>query len=135
MQKCGILNAQLRSLLARTGHRDHLAITDAGYNIPLGREVVDLAFLPNLPAILQVLDGILDEFSVEKVYLSEGIHHYAPKQLEEYEKRFGDKCPIVFVKDEEIDTMMESVKGVVRTGNYGIHCPNIILQAGCTYDD
>ena len=123
MQKYGILNAQLRSLLARTGHRDHLAITDAGYNIPLGREVVDLAFLPNLPAILQVLDGILDEFSVEKVYLSEGIHHYAPKQLEEY------------VKDEEIDNMMESVKGVVRTGNYGIHCPNIILQAGCTYDD
>ena len=45
MQKYGILNAQLRSLLARTGHRDHLAITDAGYNIPLGREVVDLSLI------------------------------------------------------------------------------------------
>ncbi len=135
MQKYGILNAQTRSLLARTGHRDHLAITDAGYNIPLGVEVVDLAFLPNLPTILQVLDGVLDEFSVEKVYLSEGIYHYAPQQLDEYKKRFENKCPIVFVKDEEIDKMMTNVKGAVRTGNYGIHCPNIIIQAGCTYDN
>ncbi|GFI02929.1 D-ribose pyranase [Lachnospiraceae bacterium 64-25] len=135
MQKYGILNAQIRSLLARTGHRDWLAITDAGYNIPLGIEVADLAFLPDIPTILQVLDGILDEFSVEKVYLSDGIHNYAPSQLEAYEKRFQGKCPIVFVKDEEMDDMMKQVKGAVRTGNYGIHCPNIIIQAGCTYDE
>lgn len=44
MIKQGILNADLRSLTARIGHRDRFAIVDAGYNIPLGIETVDLAF-------------------------------------------------------------------------------------------
>ena len=35
MIKQGILNADLRSLTARIGHRDRFAIVDAGYNIPL----------------------------------------------------------------------------------------------------
>ena len=49
MLKKGILNAQLRSVMARIGHRDRYAIVDAGYNIPAGIETVDLAFLPNIP--------------------------------------------------------------------------------------
>ena len=43
MIKQGILNADLRSLTARIGHRDRFAIVDAGYNIPLGIETVDFA--------------------------------------------------------------------------------------------
>ena len=43
MLKRGMLNAQGKFLLARTGHLDYLGITDAGFNIPEGIEVVDLA--------------------------------------------------------------------------------------------
>ena len=42
MIKQGILNADLRSLTARIGHRDRFAIVDAGYNIPLGIETVEI---------------------------------------------------------------------------------------------
>ena len=56
MIKQGILNADLRSLTARIGHRDRFAIVDAGYNKPLGIETVDLAFLPNSPSMVQVVE-------------------------------------------------------------------------------
>ena len=56
MLKRGMLNAQGKFLLARTGHLDYLGITDAGFNIPEGIEVVDLAVKPNLPELLDVLD-------------------------------------------------------------------------------
>ena len=55
MIKRGILNADLRSLTARIGHRDRFAIVDAGYNMPLGFDTVDLAFLPNIPSMVQVV--------------------------------------------------------------------------------
>ena len=63
MIKQGILNADLRSLTARIGHRDRFAIVDAGYNIPLGIETVDLAFLPNIPSMVQVVEGIINEMA------------------------------------------------------------------------
>jgi len=66
MIKRGILNADLRSLTARIGHRDRFAIVDAGYNIPLGIETVDLAFLPNIPSMVQVVEGILNEMAIEE---------------------------------------------------------------------
>lgn len=134
MQKFGIINAQTRSLLARCGHRDRLAIVDAGYNIPLGVEIVDLAFLPNIPTILQVLDGVLAEFSVEQLIVAEEITTYAPELLVEYQKRATAASPLVFVPHSTLDAEMRAVKGVLRTGNYGLHAPNIILQGGCTYD-
>lgn len=134
MQKFGILNAQIRSLLARSGHRDRIALTDAGFNNPLGVETVDMAFLPNIPTILQVLDGVLAEFSIEKVILAEEIKTMAPELLKEYQKRFP-KTPIEFIPHSEFDELMPKVKGIIRTGQYGLHAPNIILQAGCTYDE
>ncbi len=134
MLKRGILNAQLRAMTARFGHRDRFAIVDAGYNIPLGVEVVDLAFLPNIPTILQVLDGIMDEMAIEKMVLAEEILEWAPDLARAYEMRSGQKIELSHIPHCEFDKEMYKVKGVIRTGQYGLHAPNIILQAGCTYD-
>ena len=73
MIKRGILNADLRSLTARIGHRDRFAIVDAGYNIPLGIETVDLAFLPNIPSMVQVVEGILNEMAIEEIQNKSGV--------------------------------------------------------------
>lgn len=69
MIKQGILNADLRSLTARIGHRDRFAIVDAGYNIPLGIETVDLAFLPNIPSMVQVVEGIIMKWQLKRSFL------------------------------------------------------------------
>ena len=39
----GIIHAQLRRALARIGYNSQIGIVDAGYNIPIGVEVIDLA--------------------------------------------------------------------------------------------
>lgn len=134
MLKRGILNAQLRHMTARIGHRDRFAIVDAGYNIPSNIETVDLAFLPNIPTILQVLDGILDEMAIEEVTLAEEIREWSPELDAAYAQRWPQDVPVRYIPHVHFDQEIQHVKGVIRTGQYGLHAPNIILQAGCTYD-
>lgn len=109
-------------------------MTDAGYNVPKGVEVVDLAFLPNVPGIEIVLKGVLEEIAVEKVYLAEEIQTCAPELLCKYKEIFGE-IPIEFIPHTpNFDEKMKDVKGAIRTGQYWLHAPNCILQVGCTYD-
>ena len=134
MIKHGLLNANAKFLLARMGHRDLLGVTDAGYNTPIGAEVVDLAVLPNIPTMEQVLNGIKEEVAIEKVYLACEIKEWAPDLLEVYNKIF-EGIPISFLPHTpEFDNMMCNTKGIIRTGQYWKHEPNCILQIGCTYD-
>ena len=126
MIKQGILNADLRSLTARIGHRDRFAIVDAGYNIPLGIETVDLAFLPNIPSMVQVVEGIINEMAIEEVILACEIKELAPDL---------DKAKLSYIPHIEFDEEIKKVKAVIRTGGYWLHAPNVILQAGCTYDE
>ncbi len=135
MLKRGILNAQLRSMTARIGHRDRFAIVDAGYNIPSGIETVDLAFLPNIPTILQILDGVLDEMAIEKVVLAAEIREQSAELDRAYSERWPASAEVEYIPHAAFDEEIKRVKGVIRTGQYGLHAPNIILQAGCTYDE
>lgn len=73
-----------------TGHTDYLGLVDSGYCVPLEPERVDLAFLPNIPDMLQVLDAILKELSVEKVIIAEEIQEHAPEFLAEVKKHFPE---------------------------------------------
>lgn len=137
MLKRGLLNAQGKYLLARLGHLDYLAITDAGFNIPEGVEVVDLAVKPNLPDLMTVLDLVMKEIEIEKIYLCEPIKQYAPEFLKEYEKRFPPE-KIVFIPDVDgiaFRAKVKECKGAIRTGQYWLHCPNVVIQAGCTYEE
>lgn len=134
MLKHGILNAKVKYCLADQGHRDQFAITDAGYNIPKNVEKIDLAFLPNLPMLMEVLDGVRDEIAIEKIILAEEIKTMSPTILEEYRKRFSDDM-IEFIPHSELDKNMEKVNFAIRTGQYGFHAPNVIIQVGCTYDE
>ena len=134
LKTIGILHVQLRTVLAKVGHKGKVAVVDAGYNIPLGVEVVDLAFMPNVPDLLQVLDGILDELAVEEVYVSEKIKVNAPELNQQYIQRFEGTAKINYLLTEEFRQELKEVKAIVRTGGYGLHSPNIILQGGCAYD-
>lgn len=135
MLKRGLLHAQGKYLLARLGHLDYIGITDAGFNIPERPEIVDLAIMPNIPKLMTVLDLVREEIAIERIILSDGIKTYAPSFLEEYRKRFPDSS-ISFISDgQPFRDKMNECKGVIRTGQYWLHCPNVILQVGCTYED
>lgn len=40
-----------------------------------------------------------------------------------------------YIPHIEFDEEIKKVKAVIRTGGYWLHAPNVILQAGCTYDE
>ena len=119
MLKRGILNAQLRSVMARLGHRDRYAIVDAGYNVPAGIETVDLAFLPNIPTILQVLDGILDEMAVEGVILASEIKEWAPEMDAAYAERWPAEAKVTYIPHSEFDEEMTAA-AVSLAEEYGL---------------
>ena len=118
MIKQGILNADLRSLTARIGHRDRFAIVDAGYNIPLGIETVDLAFLPNIPSMVQVVEGIINEMAIEEVILACEIKEMSPDLDKEYAKHWPEKAKLSYIPHIEFDEEIKKVKAVIRTGGY-----------------
>lgn len=64
---------------------------DAGYNIPLGIETVDLAFLPNIPSMVQVVEGIINEMAIEEVILACEIKEMSPDLDKEYAKHWPEK--------------------------------------------
>ena len=46
------------------------------------------------------------------------------------------KEKIEFIPDgQPFREKMKQCKGVFRTGQYWLHCPNVIIQAGCTYEE
>ena len=111
-----LLNSNLKYLLARMGHRDLLAVTDACYNIPSSVETVDLALSQDIPTIKQTLEAVLTEAVVEKVFLAEEIKTQAPEILSEYERMFKG-IPIEFMPHTpDFDNMVAISKGAIRTG-------------------
>ena len=59
MLKTGILNPQIANVLASTGHKDMIVVSDAGLPIPKGVERIDLAWKANEPGYIEVLEEIL----------------------------------------------------------------------------
>ena len=128
-----LLNSNLKYLLARMGHRDLLAVTDAGFNIPKDVETVDLALSQDIPTISQTLEVIKSEVPIEKITLAEEIKTQAPEILAEY-KRIFPEVPIEFIPHTpEFDNLVGTAKGAVRTGQYNYHAPNCVLKIGCEY--
>lgn len=133
MNEHSMLNSNGKYLLSRMGHRDLLAITDAGFNIPKNVETVDLALLPNIPTIMQVIEAVLLETPIEKVYLAEEIKEQAPEILAAYEEHFKG-IPIEFMPHTpDFDDLVGTAKGAIRSGQYGYHAPNCVLRIGCPY--
>ena len=132
----GIIHAQLRRALARIGYNSQIGIVDAGYNIPIGVEVIDLAFMPNLLTMLQVLEGVLGELTVEKMYVSyvsKGKEVEMPQLDEKYIQCFGEEMKISYLPEQEFRQMLQNSWAIIRTGEYGEHSPNFILQGGSGY--
>lgn len=129
----GMLNSNAKYMLARMGHRDLLAITDAGFNIPKDVETVDLALMRNIPTLMQVIEAVQSEVPVEKVYLAEEIKTLAPDILEQYRAHFPDTEFEFMPHTPDFDDLVGHCKGAIRSGQFYYHAPNCVLKIGCVY--
>ena len=68
MKKTPLLNSQVSQAAATVGHFDLLTINDAGMPIPNDERRIDLAVTKALPRFIDVLETVLTEMEIQKIY-------------------------------------------------------------------
>ena len=131
MKQTGILNPAICRVIAALGHTDMLTICDAGLPIPLGVERIDLTVVEGIPAFLDVLRAVADEFPTEKLILAQETHQVSPRMWDEIRKVFPD-LPAEFYPHPTFKEFVARSKAVIRTAEFTSYS-NIILVAGVTY--
>jgi len=132
MLKGGILNPQIARVLAETGHKDMIVVSDAGLPMPKGVERIDLAWKPNEPGYLEVLEEILKHMVVEKAILAHELITVSPEMHKKILAILPEGIPIEYVEHVELKEMTEKARAIIRTGEFTPY-PSVILVAGCAY--
>ncbi len=131
MKKTRVINSNISRVIAQMGHFDTIGIGDAGMPVPDDTEKIDLAVEAGLPSFIQVLDNVLSELEVQKVYLAEEIKVQNPEQLAAVKKLVGD-TPIEFIPHEEMKKDLSDTKAFIRTGEETPYS-NILLESGVVF--
>lgn len=131
MKKGNVINSNIARVIAQMGHFDTLAIGDAGMPVPANTEKIDLAVTKNLPKFIDVLQNVLMELEVQKVYLANEIKTANPAQLLAIKKVIGE-IPIEFISHDNMKNNLNKVRAFIRTGEMTPYA-NIILESGVTF--
>ena len=129
MKEIGALNRGIDSALSKQGHGDLLMVTDAGFAIPPGVEVIDLSLDENKPMVLEVLEMLKKYYSVEKMIMANETKNVSPTLFSNISKAFGDGVPVETIEHSVLKEMSKTVKTVVRTGDFTAY-GNVILVSG-----
>ncbi|HEY9096186.1 MAG TPA: D-ribose pyranase [Hydrogenophaga sp.] len=131
MKRTILLNAELSHLIATLGHGDMVVIGDAGLPVPSGVRCIDLALMPGIPSVAEVLRAVLSEMQVERVVIANEAMDAALGQVPVWCLPLSgislDKVPHAAFKG-----LTSQAKAVVRTGEFTPYA-NAILCAGVVF--
>ncbi len=128
MKRGTILNEGINTAIASIGHLDLLGIVDAGYPVPLGVPRIDLALREGMPAFMDVLNTILEDFIVESLIIARETIDSSPQRVDEIRAALNG-CPEEVVLHAEFKQRMRQAKAVIRTGEF-TPFSNVILVSG-----
>lgn len=131
MKKSGILNSDISRILSYMRHTDTICISDCGLPCPDETELIDISLEKGVPDFVRVLKAVVNDMSVEKIFLAEEIRVKNPAVLKEIQTLLpGVKTD--FMPHEEFKKKLLSCKAVVRSGEASPYA-NIILQSACIF--
>ncbi|MGR3741285.1 D-ribose pyranase [Companilactobacillus sp. DQM5] len=131
MRKTRVLNSNISKAISDMGHFDTLAIGDAGMPVPSDTEKIDVAIEAGLPGFMAVLENVLSELEVQKIYLAEEMKTANPEQLQRVKDLLGD-TPIEFIPHEQMKKDLSKTRAFIRTGEETPYS-NIILESGVVF--
>ncbi|APX72120.1 D-ribose pyranase [Companilactobacillus allii] len=131
MKKTRVINSDISRVISQMGHFDTIGIGDAGMPVPSDTEKIDLALEAGIPSFMQVLENVLSELQVQKVYLAEEIKVQNPEQLAAVKKVVGD-IPIEYMPHEQMKKDLSDTKAFIRTGEETPYS-NILLESGVVF--
>ena len=131
MKKSGVLNSDISRVLSYMRHTDTICIGDCGLPCPDETELIDISLEKGVPDFVRVLKAVVNDMSVEKIFLAEEIRVKNPAVLKEIQTLLpGVKTD--FMPHEEFKKKLLSCKAVVRSGEASPYA-NIILQSACIF--
>lgn len=131
MKKQGILNSDISRVLSYMRHTDLLCISDAALPTPDDTELIDLSLKAGLPCFIDVLEAVLSDFKVQKVFVAEEIKRGNQETLRGIDFLLGE-TEKEFISHDELKAKLSSCKAVIRTGECTPYS-NIILEAACIF--
>lgn len=131
MKKTKVINSDISRVISQMGHFDKLSIGDAGMPVPMSVEKIDLAVTHGLPSFIDVLDNVLEELEVQRIYLAEEIKTANPTVLEQIKTRLP-QTEIVFYPHEEMKQDLTNCHAFIRTGEVTPYA-NIVLESNVVF--
>lgn len=131
MKKGTVINSGISRVIAQMGHFDTLAIGDAGMPVPMTTEKIDLAVTNGTPSFIAVLENVLSELEVQKVYLAEEMKTANPTVHAQTLALLGD-IEVAYIPHEEMKQNLNQTHAFIRTGEMTPYA-NIILESGVTF--
>lgn len=131
MKKSTVINSDISRVIAQMGHFDLLSIGDAGMPVPMTTEKIDLAVTKGVPSFIDVLENVLTELEVQKIYLAEEIKTYNPNMLSKIQK-LTPEVEIAFIPHSQMKQDLNRCHAFIRTGEMTPYA-NILLESGVVF--
>ncbi|MGY3766659.1 D-ribose pyranase [Vagococcus vulneris] len=131
MKKTNVINSDISRIIAQLGHFDTLSIGDAGMPVPEETEKVDLAVTNGVPSFMDVLNNVLEELEVQRIFLAEEIKTHNPEVLTEIKEKLPN-TPISFIPHSQMKQDLSNCHAFIRTGEMTPYA-NIILESGVVF--
>ena len=131
MKKSKVINSDISRVISQMGHFDKLSIGDAGMPVPMTTEKIDLAVDNGIPSFMEVLNNVLEELEVQKIYLAEEIKEMNPSILKEIKERLPE-TDIAFIPHNQMKKELNTCHAFIRTGEMTPYA-NILLESGVVF--
>ena len=131
MKKSKVINSDISRVIAQMGHFDQLSIGDAGMPVPMTTEKIDLAVDNGIPSFMDVLNNVLEELEVQRIYLAEEIKTENPDMLKKIQERLPE-TPVTFIPHSEMKEALHDSRAFIRTGEMTPYA-NILLESGVVF--
>lgn len=119
MQPDRVLHAELARSLASLGHGDIVLVTDAGFPIPRGATVIDLAVTAGTVDVLTILELLRANLFVEEVRFAPEVKATYPSLYAHVQRIYtGSGADFIAAPHEElVGTWAPTAKIVIRSGS------------------
>jgi D-ribose pyranase len=129
MQKTGILNPHLLTLLSRIRHTNMLVIADRGFPFWPMLETVDISLVDGIPSVLQVVRAIRQNYDFTQAFMAQ---EFLGENTPETQAQFAaalEGIPVTFEAHVDFKKRVPSAIGLIRTGDT-VQYANMILVSG-----
>jgi D-ribose pyranase len=129
MQKTGILNPQLASLLARVRHTNTLVIADRGFPFWPMIETVDISLVDDVPTVLQLIAAVRATHNFTLAYMAREFQKNNSAAIRASFAKSLAGVPTKFEPHVDFKQRVPNAIGLIRTGDTTPYA-NVILVSG-----